>query len=85
VDGNLVHDHEGMASLLSKRFFAEEGDPIPLTFHDDTAPRAVQPFMAFRKGELWDLLRATSAKSAPGLSGIGWDLLKKGWGVTVWL
>jgi hypothetical protein len=37
-DGCLVYDHEGMASLLSERFFAEEGAPIPTSFHDDPPP-----------------------------------------------
>jgi hypothetical protein len=34
-DNKLVYDHEGMASLLSERFFAEEGTPIPTSFPDD--------------------------------------------------
>jgi hypothetical protein len=37
-DSNLVYDHEGMASLLSARFFTEEGEPIPTTFYDDPPP-----------------------------------------------
>jgi hypothetical protein len=39
-EGCLVYNHEGMASLLSHRFFAEEGEPIPLSFADDPLPRA---------------------------------------------
>jgi hypothetical protein len=38
-EGSLVYDHEGMASLLSERFFAEEGIPIPTSFHDDPPPK----------------------------------------------
>jgi hypothetical protein len=33
----------------------------------------------FGENKLHGLLRATSAKSAPGSLGIGWGLLKKGW------
>jgi hypothetical protein len=69
-----------MASLLSARFFAEEGDPIPTTFPDDPAPRITREFVPFRESEIFDLLRVTANKSAPGTSGIGWSLLKKGWG-----
>jgi hypothetical protein len=46
-NGDLVYDHEGMASLLSARFFAEEGDPIPTTFPDDPTPRATREFSPF--------------------------------------
>jgi hypothetical protein len=79
-EGDLVYDHEGIASLLSARFFAEEGTPIPTTFEDDPAPRATRTFLPFGESELFSLLRTTANKSAPGSSGIGWSLLKKGWG-----
>jgi hypothetical protein len=79
-NGDLVYDHEGMASLLSARFFAEEGVPIPTTFADDPAPRETREFLPFGESELSSLLRATANKSAPGSSGISWSLLKKGWG-----
>jgi hypothetical protein len=38
-DRNLVHGHEEMATLLSERFFTEEGNPIPLHFLDDPPPK----------------------------------------------
>jgi hypothetical protein len=78
-EGKLVYDHEGMASLLSERFFAEEGVPIPTAFHDDPTPLPPHPFHAFSETEITPLLKATSNKSAPGSSGIDWSLLKKGW------
>jgi hypothetical protein len=37
-------------------------------------------FTPFTESELDELLRQTANKSAPGSSGIGWSLLKKGWG-----
>jgi hypothetical protein len=79
-NGDLVYDHEGMASLLSACFFSEEGTPIPTSFKDDPAPRETREFLPFGESELFDLLRVMANKSAPGSSGIGWSLLKKGWG-----
>jgi hypothetical protein len=78
-DGALVYDHEGMASLLSARFFAKEGTPIPTSFHNDPPPLPPRSFHAFSESELEPLLKATANKSTPGSSSIGWSLLKKGW------
>jgi hypothetical protein len=74
-----VYDHEGIVSLLSERFFTEEGAHIPTHFIDDPAPRPTRAFSPFNEDELDMLLRATANKSAPGTSGIGWYMLKKGW------
>jgi hypothetical protein len=71
-----------MVSLLLARFFAEEGMHIPTSFPDDPPPLLPRPFHAFSEEELSPLLRATANKSAPGSSGIGWSLLKKGWEAT---
>jgi hypothetical protein len=74
-DNKLVYDHEELASLLSARFFAEEGEPIPTHFPDNPEPRPVQPFTPFSESELDMLLRQTANKSVPGSSGIGWSML----------
>jgi hypothetical protein len=68
-----------MASLLSERFFVKDEGNIPTHFPDDPPPRTARPFTPFGKEELLDLLKQTANKSAPGISGIGWDLLKRGW------
>jgi hypothetical protein len=68
-----------MSTLLSERFFTEETGNIPTIFPDDPPPRPARPFPPFEKEELLDLLKQTAAKSAPGSSGIGWTLLKRGW------
>jgi hypothetical protein len=78
-NNELAFEHEELASLLSEWFFAEEGNPIPPQFHDDPAPRAARPFVPFDEEELGVLLKQTANKSAPGTSGIGWFLLKRGW------
>jgi hypothetical protein len=77
---SLVFEHEEMASLLSARFFAEEAVPIPHRFHDDLEPRPARAFVPFDEEEVEVLLRMMANKLAPGTSGIGWSLLKKGWG-----
>jgi hypothetical protein len=79
-NGDFIYDHEGIASLLSTLFFAEEGTPIPVSFEDDPPPREPREFLPFGESELFSLLRVTANKSAPSSSGIGWSLLKKGWG-----
>jgi hypothetical protein len=77
--GELTYDHEQMASLLSERFFAKDEGNIPTNFPDDPPPCASRLFTPFSKEELLDLLKQTANKSAPGISGIRWDLLKRGW------
>jgi hypothetical protein len=79
ADGSLSFDHETMAGTLSERFFAEDRGAIPTRFNDDPPPRDARPFHPFGEDELFALLKAAANKSAPGGSGIGWDLMKKGW------
>jgi hypothetical protein len=77
--GTLTYDHQGMADLLSDRFFTKAREDIPTSFSDDPTPAAHHEFPAFTKEELLELLKQTANKSAPGSLGIGWELLKKGW------
>jgi hypothetical protein len=79
VDGKLSFNHEVMADTLSQRFFTEDRDTVPEHFPDDPPPCAARPFPPFNEDELFALLKAAANKSAPGSSGIGWDLMKKGW------
>jgi hypothetical protein len=78
-DGTLSFDHETMADTLSRRFFAEDRGVIPQHFTDNPPPRVARPFPPFGEDELFALLKAAANKSAPGGSGIGWELMKKGW------
>jgi hypothetical protein len=68
-----------MTGILSVWFFTEDGGTIPTHFPDDPPSREARPFPPFREDELFALLKATANKSAPGGSGIGWDLMKAGW------
>jgi hypothetical protein len=77
--GELIYDHEQMASLLSERFFTKDEGNIPTHFPDDPPPRPSHLFAPFSKEELLDLLKQMVNKLAPGILGIGWDLLKRGW------
>jgi hypothetical protein len=79
VDGTLSFDHETMADTLSQRFFAEDRGTIPAHFTDDLPPHKARPFHLFGEDELFALLKAAANKSALGGSGIGWELMKKGW------
>jgi hypothetical protein len=78
-EGQLIYNHKGMASLLSTRFFTEEGGSVPTSFHDDPDPRPPRTFFPFSEPELTPLIKAMAIKSAPGSWGISWNLLKKGW------
>jgi hypothetical protein len=78
-EGTLSFNHETMADTLSQQFFAEDQGAIPVQFADDPPPHDTRPFHLFREDELFTLLKAASNKSAPGRSGIGWDMMKVGW------
>jgi hypothetical protein len=78
-DGSLSFEHEDMASTLSKRFFTEDSGDVRVTFDDDPNPVPPRTFEPLTEDELWDLLGPAPAKSAPGVSGIGWELLRWGW------
>jgi hypothetical protein len=79
ADSELTFDHEVMADTLSWWFFAEDRDTVLESFPDDPPPCEARPFPPFHEDELFALLKAAANKSAPGGSGIGWDLMKKGW------
>ena len=79
-DGELHFDHDTMTDLLADRFFAKDPGTIPLHFPDDPPPRPTRPFSPITKEEALALLSRTKNTSAPGSSGIGWELLKQGWG-----
>jgi hypothetical protein len=81
IDHNstLIYEHQGMSDLLSEHFFTEARDDIPTHLPDDPPAIPTREFPGFTKEELFDLLKQTANKSAPGLSGIGWELLKRRW------
>src|SRR6266702_2507512 len=79
-DGMLTFEHEEMAAALSDRFFTEDTGKIEPVFKDDPPPHERRKFPPLTEEELTDLLMLALNKSAPGNSGVGWELLKWGWG-----
>jgi hypothetical protein len=80
ANGVLTFDHNSMSTIFADRFFAHDLGDIPLTFPDDPPARSACPFAPITVDEAFALLSHTSNTSSPGDSGIGWALLKCGWG-----
>jgi hypothetical protein len=78
--GDLTFDHASMSDIFAERFFARDPGDIPLAFPDDPPTRPTRPFAPITAEEAHALLSRTSNTSSPGDSGIGWELLKRGWG-----
>ena len=79
TDGSLVFDTDRVAALLTARFFVDDPSNICLHQPDDPPPRPMQPFNPFSANKLECYLKETSSKSAPGLSGQTWGILKMAW------
>ena len=79
ADGSITFDHDRMASLLGKRFFADDPGDVQLHQHDDPPPRPFRTFHPFTVKELEGYLKDTSNTSTPGFSGQSWGILKLVW------
>ena len=79
-NGGLVTDHADMADLLANRFFSDNPAPVSTHFHDDPPPVAEREWAPIGSKEIGELLTKTSNTSSPGLLGIGYQLVKWGWG-----
>jgi hypothetical protein len=80
ANGDLTFDHDSMSTVFADRFFAHDLGDIPLSFPDNPPARPVRPFAPIMADEAFALLSRTSNTSSPRDSGIGWALLKRGWG-----
>ena len=81
-EDELVYNHKDMANILSKRFFAKDTGQVPLDLPDDPEPREVWEHVPITEQETLKMLMEMSNSSAPGFSGIGYQLLKQaclGW------
>jgi hypothetical protein len=80
ANGDLTFDHNSMSSVFADQFFACDLGDIPLSFPDNPPSRPARLFAPITSDEAFALLSHTNNTSSPGDSGIGWALLKKGWG-----
>jgi hypothetical protein len=80
ANGTLTFNHDSMSTIFADRFFAWDLGDIPLSFPDDPPTQPVRPFAPITADEAFALLSRASNTSSPGDLGIGWALLKKGWG-----
>ena len=75
----LVHSHEGVADILSQRFFSQTPLSVEINFADDPPPRPTRPLPTIDEEMVGTLLKKAANKSAPGRSGHTWSLLKWAW------
>ena len=76
IEGSLCHDPERMADSFRKRFFSAAPTHVSPSQPDDPPPLPERPYIPVSEDEIRHALASTSNKSAPGLSGINYKLLK---------
>ena len=64
------------AAILRTRFFPTVPPPVPVAHDDDPPPLPIRAFAKFTEEEIRSALAGTSNRSAPGISGINYKLLK---------
>ena len=69
-------DPHHQAGILRAKFFSHVPSPVSLTQPDDPAPLPVRDLQDVTEDEVRVALSGTSNASAPGISGIGYKLLK---------
>ena len=72
----LSHEPADMADAFRRRFFSASPVPVLPDQPDDPPPLPPRSHIPITRTEISDALGATSNKSAPGWSGIGYKLLK---------
>ena len=80
-EGDLIFDHADMADALAQRFFNDNPAPVDTHFYDDPPPCTQQEWSPISPKETEKLLSKTSNTASPGLSGVGYLILKWSWGV----
>ena len=75
----LVHTHEEVANILSCRFFPQNPPTVDAHFGDDPDPLPTRTLMWIDEDFIDPLIRKASNRSAPGLSGHTWTLIKWVW------
>ena len=80
-DDSLTFDPEEMSRILAERFFVKDPGDVAITQIDDPPQTPTRPFEPFTTKELTKLLTETAAASAPGVTGISWQIMKHAWSV----
>ena len=75
----LAHTHEEVSGILSRRFFPQNPPTVDPLFADDPDPRPARPLMQIDEAFIDPLIQKASKRSAPGLSGHTWTLIKWVW------
>jgi hypothetical protein len=75
----IVHTHEEISNVLSRRFFADTPPQVPPHFHDDPPARPTRTLQPIDKEMVGHLLSKASNRSAPGQSGHTWTVIKWTW------
>jgi hypothetical protein len=73
---NLVTKPEGKAKLFHQRFFPADLRLVNTIQHDDPPPLNTRTWANITAEEITEAFRTSSTKSAPGPSGIGYNILK---------
>ena len=76
TSNNLVTENEGKAALFCQRFFPATTRPVNMIQHKDPPPLETRRWTDITQEEIMEVLCTTSNTSAPGLSGIGYTILK---------
>ena len=75
----LVHSHEEVANLLSRRFFPQNPPFVDQRFPDDPPPLPTRELAQINEDFIDPLIKKVSTRSAPGLSGHTWTLIRWVW------
>ena len=79
ADNELTFNPEEMVHILTERFFVQDTRNVQIAQHDDPHQTPRHPFEPFTIKEHTGLLMEASSTSAPGQSGILWQILKLAW------
>ena len=75
----LEHAHEEVSNILSRRFFPQNPPLVNTHFLDDPDPLPTRTLARIDEDFIDPLLKKASKRSAPGLSGHTWTLIKWVW------
>ena len=77
--GGLAHSHEEVSNILSQRFFPQAPPIVDPSFTDDPAPHPTRTLTQIDEAFIDPLVKKAAKRSAPGLSGHTWTLVKWAW------